>query len=72
LTDGELITKRQALTRLDRFGVPSHLIDEIGKRRNRQRVPISMIGRLHRALLVHHLINDGITALLSIQEPHVR
>jgi hypothetical protein len=52
--------------------VPSHLIDEIGKRRNRQRVPISMIGRLHRALLVHHLINDGITALLSIQEPHVR
>jgi hypothetical protein len=69
LTVGELISKQEALMRLNRFGVPSNLIDEIGKRRKRPRVPNSAVSRLHRALLAHRLVTDGITALLSMQEP---
>jgi hypothetical protein len=65
LTDGELITKRAALARLDCFGVPAAFIEQIRRRRNGQRTRISPTARLRRARLVHRLVSDGIESLLT-------
>jgi hypothetical protein len=62
--DGDgLITKREALARLDRFGVPARLADEMRQRREGQTVPNGRLYRLRQALLVHHLIARGIRSL---------
>lgn len=59
-----LITKREAIDRLDRFHVPARLIDEIRRRRNGEDVPVPPLYRLYRAVLVHHLVARGIATLL--------
>jgi hypothetical protein len=63
LADGSLITKREALGRLDRFNVPVSLIEEIRARRAGQPVPVSPAERLHRGWRVHGLVADGIRSL---------
>jgi Nucleotidyltransferase domain len=59
-----VITKREALTRLDRFGVPPRLVDEIRRRRDGEDVPVPPFYRLYRAVLAHHLMARGIATLL--------
>jgi hypothetical protein len=59
-----LITKREALARLDRFGVPARLADEMRRRRDGETVPVPPLYRLRRALLAHHLMAKGIRSLL--------
>ena len=59
-----LITKREALTRLDRFHVPPRLADEIRRRRDGEDVPVPPVYRLYRAVLTHHLMAWGIATLL--------
>jgi hypothetical protein len=59
-----LITKREAIARLDRFGVPPRLAAEIRHRREGQPVPVPPLYRLRRAILVHHLMAKGIKSLL--------
>jgi hypothetical protein len=60
-----LITKREAISRLDRFGVPAPLIEEMRQRRDGQAVPVSPGYRLRRALQVRRLVADGIAAVLA-------
>jgi hypothetical protein len=60
-----LITKREAFTRLDRFGVSSRLVEEMRRRRAGQSVPISPGYRLRRAIQVHRIVAEGITAVLA-------
>lgn len=66
LTEGTLITKREALARLDRFGVPPELVTEIGLRRDAHPSALSPLTRLRRAIQVHRLVSDGIDTLLSL------
>jgi hypothetical protein len=65
LTGDGLITKREAISRLDRFGVPAPLIDEIRQRRAGQAVTISPGYRLRRAFAVHRLVSAGIATVLA-------
>ncbi|MFI6169592.1 nucleotidyltransferase domain-containing protein [Nocardia sp. NPDC051052] len=65
LATNELITKREALTRLDRFHVPAELIEQIRQRRDGHIVPISPLSRVRRAKSVHGLVSDGLRVLLS-------
>lgn len=58
-----LITKREAIGRLARFGVPDELIAEIRRRREGERVPVPGGYRAQRAELVHRLVADGIKTL---------
>src|SRR5579875_3107866 len=64
LSGDGLITKQEAIARLDRFGVPARLIDEMRRRRSGQSVPVPPLYRLYRAVLVHHLMARGIATLL--------
>ncbi|PXX70757.1 nucleotidyltransferase-like protein [Nocardia tenerifensis] len=64
LTNDELITKREALSRLERFHVPADLIDEIRQRREGQTVPVSPLSRVRRAWTVHRLVSRGLRVLL--------
>jgi hypothetical protein len=63
-----LITKREALTRLGRFGVPDRLADEMRRRRAGETVPVPPVYRLRRAFLVHHLVAKGIKTQLRRPE----
>ncbi|WP_194833469.1 nucleotidyltransferase domain-containing protein [Nocardia sp. XZ_19_369] len=65
LATNELITKREALSRLDRFHVPAELIEQIRQRREGHPVPISPLSRFRRATSVHGLVSDGLRILLS-------
>ena len=66
LAEHRLITKTEAISRLDRFGVPAALIEEVRRRRDGQAVPISPGYRLRRAAQVHQLVTDGIAAVLAL------
>lgn len=59
-----IITKHEALTRLDRFHVPPRLVEEIRRRRDGEDVPVPPLYRLYRAVLTHHLMAWGIATLL--------
>ncbi|MDT7572727.1 MAG: hypothetical protein QOE05_2901 [Actinomycetota bacterium] len=60
LTEGRLITKTEALTRLGRFGVPDELVDEIGRRRNGETVELTEQGRVDRADTARRVMAAGI------------
>ena len=64
LTDGRLITKREALTRLDRFGVPEDLVREIAHRRQGDSLSLTTLQRVRRAGTARRLVARGIASLL--------
>jgi Nucleotidyltransferase domain len=63
LGDGRLITKREALARLDRFGVPAELVREIASRRDGAVVGLTTVERIRRATMARRLMSDGIRSL---------
>jgi hypothetical protein len=63
LADGRLITKREALTRLDRFGVGEGLVREIAARRDGEDIALTPIQRARRAAIARRLVSRGIRAL---------
>lgn len=65
LTEDRLITKREALGRLHRFGAPVELVAQIEARRYGRIVVLSDAERGDRARLVRELVADGIESLLS-------
>jgi hypothetical protein len=60
-----LITKTAAIARLDRFGVPPRLIEEMQRRRDGQAVSVSPSYRVRRAVQVRRLLADGIASVLN-------
>jgi hypothetical protein len=64
LTDGCLITKREAITRLHRFGVHEDLVREIAARRRGETVTLTAIQRAHRAVTTRRLVSRGISTLV--------
>lgn len=64
LTEGRLITKREALGRLDRFDVPADLIRQIERRRNGEPVSLTRVARVRRALTARRLVARGIRRVL--------
>lgn len=65
LTEGRLITKREALPRLARFGVAGDLVHEIENRRQGRPVPLSVRARLRRARHARRVMTAGIRTLLG-------
>jgi hypothetical protein len=63
LTTGDLITKGQAISRLDRFGVPDTLAREIRRRRDGEPVTVSRPGRLIRAQRARRIMQAGVARL---------
>lgn len=63
LTEGRLITKREALTRLPRFGVNPDLAQQIARRRDGPAVPLTPTQRLRRAYTARRLVARGIRTL---------
>lgn len=60
LAEGKLITKREALARLDLFGVPGELAHEIASRRDGAIVELTTVERIRRATIARRLMSDGI------------
>ena len=58
-----LITKSEALGRLDRFGVPADLSQQIGRRREGKNTPLSTIQRIRRAYIARHIVACGLRTL---------
>ncbi len=69
LTDGDLITKSEAISRLTGFGVPVSLIQEIRARRDGRPVTVGKSRRLSRALLTRRIMQDGIARLSLLAPP---
>jgi hypothetical protein len=65
LADGRLITKTEAIGRLDRFGVPNALVAEIGARRRGVATPLSPAARTRRATVARRLVRAGIARLVG-------
>jgi hypothetical protein len=65
LTDDRLLTKAQALTRLDRFGVPPGLVEEITRRRAGDDVVLTDAERATRAEVARTIVADAIETLGS-------
>ncbi|NUT32061.1 MAG: nucleotidyltransferase [Hamadaea sp.] len=63
--EGRLITKREAIERLGRFGVGPALTDEIRRRRRGETVVLTDDQRVRRAQHARALVADGIERLLS-------
>jgi hypothetical protein len=63
--EGRLITKREAIDRLHRFGVSAELAWEIRQRRNGEQVRVGPAHRAQRAIDARRLMIDGISRLLS-------
>lgn len=63
LSEGRLITKREALTRLDRLGVGPRLADEIARRRGGRPTVLGRADRVRRARTVRRLVAAGISTL---------
>lgn len=64
IREDRLITKSEALTRLDRFGVPPELVRQIADRRDGAAVAVTRAQRLRRAVLARRLCAGGIRRLL--------
>jgi hypothetical protein len=69
LAAGELITKSQAISRLEDFGVPARLAEQIRLRRAGSQVSVSPLGRVARARLTRKLMIAGIRQLTAQDEP---
>lgn len=69
LTEGRLITKREAITRLSRVGVPPELAREIAARRRGEAVPLSRVARLRRAYRARRVMAAGIRTVLAPPPP---
>jgi len=65
LTDGSLITKTQAISRLGRFDVPPALVEEIAARRNGVDAQLSLAARSRRGALARRLVRAGIERLVG-------
>ena len=65
LTEDRLITKAEALTRLDRFGVPAWLVEEITHRREGAAVVLADAERATRAELARAIVARAIDTLGS-------
>jgi len=65
LTEGRLITKAEALTRLARWGVRPGLVHEIERRRRGEPVALSPWRRLRRARHARQVVATGIRTLLG-------
>ena len=65
LTDDRLLTKAEALTRLDRFGVPPGLVEEITRRRAGDAVVLTDAHRATRAEVARTIVADAIETLGS-------
>jgi len=63
LEDGRLITKREAITRLHRFGVDAELIEQIAQRRHGETVTLSRVARARRAYAARRCMVQGIRGL---------
>jgi hypothetical protein len=63
LTDGRLITKKEALTRLHRFGVSGELVGQIAARREGEVVALTPVQRAKRAATARDLMARGIRNL---------
>ena len=63
MTEDRLITKQEALTRLDRFGVPAWLVEQIGRRRAGDPVTLTAADRARRAALARRIVARGIQTL---------
>jgi hypothetical protein len=62
--DGVLITKREAIARLPRLGVPDHLAAEIAARRAGRTVTHTDESRQARAVLARRLMRENLVRLL--------
>jgi hypothetical protein len=60
LTEDRLITKQEALTRLDRFEVPGWLVDQIGRRRAGDSVTLTAADRARRAVVARRIVARAI------------
>jgi hypothetical protein len=69
LTTGDLITKSEAISRLDAFGVPGSLAQEIRRRRDGLPVTVSKPRRLFRALLARRIMHNGVARLSRLDQP---
>lgn len=65
LTEDRLLTKREALTRLDRFGVPAGLVEEISRRRAGRAVALTDAEREARAEVARAVVARAIRTLGS-------
>jgi len=63
ITEGRLITKREALTRLGRLGVGHELAQELTRRREGQAVSLTVGQRLRRAYTARRLVARGLRRL---------
>ena len=63
LTEDRLITKQEALTRLDRFEVPGWLVDQIGRRRAGDSVTLTAADRARRAVVARRIVAQAIDIL---------
>jgi Domain of unknown function (DUF4111) len=63
VTEDRLLTKREALTRLDRFGVPGWLVEQIGRRRAGDSVTLTAADRAGRAVVARRIVARGIQTL---------
>jgi hypothetical protein len=63
LTEDRLITKQEALTRLDRFEVPAWLIEQIGRRRAGDSVTLTAADRGRRAVVARRIVAQAIDTL---------
>jgi hypothetical protein len=65
LAEGRLITKREALDRLDRFGVPADLVRQISRRRQGEGTPLRVAQRIRRGYAARRLVARGLRTLVS-------
>jgi hypothetical protein len=65
LTEDRLITKQEALTRLDRFEVPGWLVEQIGRRRAGDSVTLTAADRAGRAVVARRIVARAIDTLGS-------
>ena len=63
LTTGDLITKSEAISRLDGFGVPGSLAQEIRRRRDGLPVTVTKRRRLFRAVVARRVMQNGVARL---------
>jgi hypothetical protein len=68
LNESHLITKREALDRLNRFGVPGDLVRQISRRRQGQGTPLRLNQRIRHAYTTHRLVARGLRTLVSYSD----
>jgi hypothetical protein len=66
LSEGRLVTKREAISRLDRVGVGPLLADQVARRRDGEQVVLSDAERRERAVVVRRLMTEGVTRLAGL------